>query len=84
MPYLEQKNSPLIGVHNGIAYYLLYNGILGDKRPNGGNVLTKKVLSMLPLHCEEKIIYGEACRIGDNFLQENKIIFRQIPKEIEG
>ena len=84
MPYLEQKNSPLIGVYNGIAYYLLYNGILGDKRPNGGNVLTKKVLSMLPLHYGEKIIYGEACRIGNNFLQENKIIFRQIPKEIEG
>ena len=23
--------SPLLGVHNGTAYYLLYNGILGDK-----------------------------------------------------
>ena len=83
MPYLEQKNSPLIGVYDGIAYYLLYNGILGDKRPNGGNVLTKKVLSILPLHYGKKIIYGEACRIGDNFLQENDIIFRQIPKEID-
>jgi adenine-specific DNA-methyltransferase len=26
----------------GTAYYLLYNGILGDRRPAGGNVLTFK------------------------------------------
>ena len=24
---------PLLGVHEGTAYYLLFNGILGDKRP---------------------------------------------------
>ena len=23
----------LLGVHKGVAYYLLYNGVLGDKRP---------------------------------------------------
>ncbi len=33
------------------AYYLLFNGILGDKRPAGGNVLTHAVLqSLLQLH----------------------------------
>jgi adenine-specific DNA-methyltransferase len=25
--------SPLLGIHEGTAYYLLYNGILGDRRP---------------------------------------------------
>jgi len=32
-PVTEKLDSPLIGVHNGIAYYFLYNGILGDRRP---------------------------------------------------
>src|ERR1019366_8845612 len=36
----KKARSPFLGRQNGTAYYLLYNGILGDKRPNGGNVLT--------------------------------------------
>jgi adenine-specific DNA-methyltransferase len=40
-----------------MALYLLYNGILGDKRPQSGNVLTAAVLqALLQLHarcCEE-------------------------------
>ena len=42
-----------------------------------------KILSELPQHDGEKIIYGSACRIDENFLEENKIIFRQIPKELK-
>ena len=44
---------------NGVAYYLLYNGILGDKRVNGGNVLTSKIFDGLPEHTGPKVIYGE-------------------------
>ncbi len=39
-PLQGQADSPLLGVNSGTAYYLLYNGILGDRRPQGGNVLT--------------------------------------------
>ena len=81
-PYREPQNSPLLGIYNGTAIYLLYNGILKDKSGKGGNILTKKILSVLPQHDGEKIIYGSACRIDENFLEENKIIFRQIPKEL--
>lgn len=35
-PYSGDAKSPLLGIHEETAYYLLYNGILGDKRPNGG------------------------------------------------
>ena len=80
-PYLEKKNSPLLGVHEGKAIYLLYNEILKDKSVKGGNILTKKILSALPHHDGEKTIYGSACRIDEKFLEENKIIFQQIPKE---
>lgn len=44
------RSSPLLGVHEGVAIYLLYNGILGDKTIDGGNVLTSSVLISLPPH----------------------------------
>lgn len=39
-PWKGKGDSPFLGLHDGRAYALLYNGILGDKRPGGGNVLT--------------------------------------------
>ncbi|MDR2921879.1 MAG: site-specific DNA-methyltransferase [Treponema sp.] len=41
----RKKNSTFLGIHEGIAYALLYNGILGDKSVDGGNVLTYKTLN---------------------------------------
>ena len=79
IPYNGSGNSPLLGVYAGTAYYLLYNGILGDKRPAGGNILTHKIVADLPAHDGSKVIFGEACRIGEARLQELGIIFRQIP-----
>ena len=78
----DEENSPLIGINDGVAYYLLYNGILGDKRPNGGNVLTKKVLAFLPPYEGTRIIYGESSRLQADTLKEMGIIFRQTPKAI--
>ncbi|MEA3544062.1 MAG: site-specific DNA-methyltransferase, partial [Thermodesulfobacteriota bacterium] len=76
-------DSPLIGVHDGTAYYLLYNGILGDKRPQGGNVLTGPVLESLPRHDGPKVIYGEATRFGERRLSNEGIVFKQIPYDIK-
>ena len=69
--------------HNGTAFYLLYNGILGDKRPDGGNVLTAKVLNQLPSHEGLKVIYGEACRIGASRLKDLGIVFKQTPYDVK-
>lgn len=85
----QSTKSPLLGVHNGVAYYLLYNGILGDKRPDGGNVLTSKVLAILPPHPEDpkngkKVIYGETSRMGEARLKSENIIFKQIPYDVKG
>ena len=44
---VNYKKSPLLGIFNNAAYYLLYNGILGDKRISSGNVLTSKILETL-------------------------------------
>lgn len=82
-PYMGKGDSPLLGVHNGVAYYLLYNGILGDKRVNGGNVLTSKILDGLPDHTGPKVIYGETSRLGPSRLAESQITFKQTPYDIK-
>lgn len=75
--------SPLLGIHEGTAYYLLYNGVLGDKRPDGGNVLTLKLLGDLPEHDGPKVIYGEATRLGAERLKSLGITFRQTPYDLK-
>jgi len=83
IPFSGRADSPFLGRHEGVGYYLLYNGILGDKRPNGGNVLTSKILATLPPHDGEKVIFGEGCRMSAERLQQERIVFRQIPYEIK-
>ncbi len=76
-------NTPLIGTYKGIAYYLLFNGILGDKTVNGGNVLTSRILESLPKHNGPKIIFGESNRLSAARLKKENIVFKQIPYEIK-
>lgn len=76
------SKNPFLGVHEDTAYYLLYNGILHDKRPNGGNVLTRSILKELPKHDGQKVIYGESTLLGSDVLKKNHIIFKQIPYEV--
>ena len=82
MPKVPRHETPLLGVHKGVAIYLLYNGILKDKAVNGGNVLTSKVLAYLPKFDGKKVIYGTACRLSEKRLRSEQIIFRQTPYEI--
>lgn len=80
------KATPLLGTHNNTAYYLLYNGILGDRRPQGGNVLTSAILSYLEQaypHHGPRTIYGETTRLGEARLREAGISFKQIPYDIK-
>ncbi len=82
-PLPKSPETPLLGIHHGVAYYLLYNGILGDKRPDGGNVLTSKVLAVLPEFDGPKVIYGESSRFGAERLQLERITFKQTPYDIK-
>jgi site-specific DNA-methyltransferase (adenine-specific)/adenine-specific DNA-methyltransferase len=76
-------DSPLLGVHEGRAIYLLYNGILKDKSPAGGNLLTQAVLDLLPPHAGPKVIYAAACRLGAARLARDGIVFKQTPYALE-
>jgi adenine-specific DNA-methyltransferase len=80
-----RAGTPLIGTHEDKAIYLLYNGILGDRRPEGGNVLTLAVLQALKTivpHDGPKVVYAEACRLGEARLAAERIVFRQMPYEL--
>ncbi|MGD0462793.1 MAG: site-specific DNA-methyltransferase [Tepidisphaeraceae bacterium] len=82
IPKRADGKTPLLGVHERRAIYLLFNGVLGDKRPDGGNVLTGKVLQSLPPHDGPRVVYGEACRLGEARLRDRGVIFRQVPWEV--
>jgi adenine-specific DNA-methyltransferase len=85
-PSSQTFDKPLLGVHNGTAYYLLYNGILGDRRPASGNVLTHAVLQALHQmlqHNGPKVVYGEMSRLGAARLCAEGIAFKQIPYDVK-
>ncbi len=76
-----------LGIHDGAAYALLYNGILHDRSVNGGNVLTRQTLSVIKddlggADYNKLVVYGEACRLGDSKLVAEKIEFRQTPYDV--
>jgi len=89
------KESPLLGLHDGRAYALLYNGILGDRRPAGGNVLTRATLAGIrgevaqtyPQLVREHpayplTVYGEQSRLTLATLARERIDFKQTPYDI--
>lgn len=85
-PGNQAFDSPLLGVHDGVAYYLLFNGILGDRKPAGGNVLTHDVLHAIKdvfPHSGPRMVYGEVSRLGAARLAAEGITFKQIPYDIK-
>ena len=81
--FTGKAKSPLLGVHEGVAVYLLYNGILKDRTVDGGNVLTSPVLALLPPHDGPKVIYAAANRLGAPRLQRERIVFKQTPYALD-
>ena len=83
LPNDEVKRSPFLGAVRGVGVYLLFNGILGDKSANGGNILTRKILAELPAFDGHKVIYCAGCLLGQERLQAERITVRQTPYEIK-
>ena len=84
---IEGAKSTVLGVHEGVAYVLLYNGILRARSVNGGNVLTRKTLEVIQADLsgrdyEKVVVYGEACRLMAPTLEALKIEFRQTPYDL--
>lgn len=80
--------SPVLGIHDGRAYALLYNGILGDKTASGGNVLTRKTLALIRDALPEGFagpitVYGERSALSDASLVREQITFKQTPYDVK-
>ena len=84
--YSGKADQPFLGIHDGTAYALLYNGILGDRKVNGGNVLTHALLDDLQAqsggHDGPWVIYGEWTPLSDETLRTQKVLFKQTPYDI--
>ena len=88
---LDMREGPISFIKKPLfACYLLFNGILGDKRPASGNVLTREVLdALLALHAATPnpdaplLVFGEACRLGPARLEQAKVTFRHIPYDVK-
>lgn len=89
-PIAEAPEGPVLGIHEGKAVALLYNGILKDRSAGGGNVLTHPVLGLIredlarlaANHDGELVVYGAACRLSDATLKEAGVTFKQTPYDI--
>lgn len=82
------EKSTFLGIKDNVAYALLYNGILKDKRVDGGNVLTNKTLNVIlddmkHILYEKLVIYGESSRISLARLKSLNIEFKQTPYDIK-
>ena len=90
-PWNGNGESPLLGLHDGHAYALLYNGILGDKRPSGGNVLIRATLDRIRDEIVRRnsdfdgqlTIYGEQSRLAPMTLERENIVFKQMPYDLK-
>jgi len=95
-PWDGKGGTAFLGHQGGRAFALLYNGILGDKRPHGGNVLTRATLRLIREEVEKLApelaaadpaypltVYGEQSRITPASLEQEKITFKQTPYEVK-
>ena len=78
--------TPFLGALGGKGVALLYNGILGDKSMNGGNVLNRQTLRIIRDTAGDftgpMTIYGERTVLSDASLDAENITFKQTPYDV--
>ena len=85
-----KPRTPFLGVYQGRAVFLLYNGILKDKTDKGGNVLNARTLSILREALQQHVpdfegawaVYGARTRFDKAQLAAKGLHFHQLPYEL--
>jgi adenine-specific DNA-methyltransferase len=75
LPAAPDGETPLIGEHDGIAYFLLWSGATAG-------VLDAAALRVLAKHEGRKVVYAELCRVSLQRLERAGITYKQIPYNI--
>ncbi len=89
IPAKVDGSTPLIGQHKAKLVYLLFSAAeQGFAREAAGNVLTPDVLAGLPPVPDgfdgTRIVYAEGCTVVSDRLKTERVVFKQIPYQIEG
>ena len=87
-PFDGANQSPFLGVHDNTGYALLYNGILRDKKANGGNVLTTATLDAIRRDAPDGfdgpvVVYANGCRFSQERMRAENLKFKQLPYDCE-
>ena len=85
-----QPRTPFLGVYQGRAVFLLYNGILKDKTDKGGNVLNARTLQVLHEALQQQLpdfvgdwaVYGARSRFDKAALAAQGLVFHQLPYDL--
>ncbi len=73
-----QNVSPALGIHDGVAYALLYNGVLKDRRVDGGNVLTRRTLALIREDLRGATAMQNAeCRMQNRGAYDRLVVFAE-------
>jgi len=89
IPRRASTGSPLIGLFQGRAIYLLHDAeMMGVPSRRAGNVLTLGRIKTLPLPDKQfkgpRIVYAEGCTVPDDRLASLGVTFKHIPYQIAG
>ena len=88
IPAKATGNTPLLGTHRDRAVYLLFSPSKQRfAHVASGNVLTPDTLAALPMPDEfdgTRVVFGEGCTVTRETLDAARIVFKQIPYQIEG
>lgn len=82
------QNGTVLGVHEGQAIALLYNGVLKERSVSGGNVLTRATLAVIRRDLPEGfdgpvLIYAERSVLSDATLKREGLTFKQTPYDVK-
>ena len=85
MPTLDWiGKKAVLNHHRQVPYHLLRcDEKLSVGDPDGGSVLTGKVLDRLPARDGPKVVYGEGCRLGAARMKRESIVIKQVPYEVK-
>lgn len=85
-PLPKITRGPKLGEDGERTIYLLFNGVMGDKSVDGGNILTRKTLEVCGGESADagpRTIYGEGCRLSAATLRRLGVTFKQLPYDVK-
>lgn len=72
----HNKNDVYLGTSNSTAYYIFY-----DK--NNATSLDWDTIKLVNIKAESYVIYADSCNLSVEFMKQNHIVFKKIPRDIQ-